>query len=235
MQSFLSIELLSDTTFGSGRGATGAVDIEVEHDPVTGLPIVPGRSVKGLLVEECFNILYSLERAGSPGIERVREAAALLFGTPGSQAGDEGNLHIADATLPVPLCVAVRAAITEPTNKAVTLSPVQVLESLTDIRRQTAVDQVTGAPQRNTLRSTRVATRGLSFLAPLSFTNTPSDAQLSLLTACALGVRRGGLSRNRGQGRLSVRFLEHRASEAAVDTTMAHFADFERLARGDAR
>ena len=235
MQLFLKVELLSDTTFGGGRGTTGAVDVEAEHDAVTGLPMVPGRSVKGLLVEECFNILYSLERVEGPARERVRKDAALLFGVPGSQVGAEGIMHVADATLPAPLCAAVRETVLESGDKRPLVTPVQVLESLTDIRRKTAVDQVTGAPKSSTLRSTRVVTRGLSFSAPLSFAQNPTDTQLGLLAACVLGVRRGGLSRTRGQGKLSIRLLEPRADGARADTTMLHFGSFERLARGDAQ
>lgn len=233
MQLFLKIELLSDTTFGGGSGATGAVDVEVEHDAVTGLPMIPGRSTKGLLVEECFSIVYSLECAESPILERVRDDAALLFGAPGSQAGTEGIMRVADATLPAPLCAAVREAVLRSTDKLPLLTPVQVLESLTGIRRQTAVDQVTGAPKSSTLRSTRVVTRGVSFSVPLSFAQSPTDTQLGLLAACALGVRRGGLSRNRGQGKLAIRLFETMDDGATTDTTMPHFGSFERSARGD--
>ena len=70
MKLALTIELLTDTTFGRGDGVAGLVDEEVEHDSQTGLPIIRGRTLKGLLVEECANLLYAL-----PGRTDLESAA----------------------------------------------------------------------------------------------------------------------------------------------------------------
>jgi CRISPR/Cas system CMR subunit Cmr4 (Cas7 group RAMP superfamily) len=51
----LKIKLLSDTTFGRGDGVAGLIDQEVEHD-ANGFPYLRGRTLKGLLSEECDNI-----------------------------------------------------------------------------------------------------------------------------------------------------------------------------------
>ena len=55
----LKIKLLSDTTFGRGDGVAGLVDQEVEHDPY-GFPYLRGRTLKGLLSEECDNLIAIL-------------------------------------------------------------------------------------------------------------------------------------------------------------------------------
>ncbi|PVE30161.1 hypothetical protein DC030_15410, partial [Enterococcus faecalis] len=60
----IRLKLLSDATFGRGDGVSGLVDEEVEHDARTGLPLVRGRTLKGLLVEGCADIFYALGETG---------------------------------------------------------------------------------------------------------------------------------------------------------------------------
>ena len=55
----LKIKLLSDSTFGRGDGVAGLIDQEVEHDS-SGFPYLRGRTVKGLLREECDNLIVTL-------------------------------------------------------------------------------------------------------------------------------------------------------------------------------
>ena len=59
----LRLTLDSDATFGRGDGLAGVVDAEVQHDD-NGLPYLGGRALKGLLAEECANILFALENSG---------------------------------------------------------------------------------------------------------------------------------------------------------------------------
>ena len=58
----LVIRLISDTAFGRGDGVPGIVDAEVQHDEM-GCPFLAGRTLKGLLREECVNLLYALTQA----------------------------------------------------------------------------------------------------------------------------------------------------------------------------
>lgn len=188
----LKIKLLSDTTFGRGDGVVGLVDAEVEHDVSTGLPIIRGRTLKGLLVEACADILYAL---GNP--EDLTEAAGWLFGVGGSNLDSQSHMRVGRAELPSDLVAYVKEQPFKPT---------QILESLTSIRRQTAVDESKfGVPQEGSLRSARVVLRGLEFSAPLHFDAKPEEKHLALLAACAANLKRGGSGRNRGRGRLEVR------------------------------
>jgi len=192
----LEITLLSDTTFGRGDGVVGLVDEEIEHDAQTGLPIIRGRTLKGLLVEACADILYAL---GNP--ETWTKEAEWLFGKSGSDLSSQAHMRIGRAELPSDLVLYVRYKVDEKEE----LTATQILESLTSIRRQTAVDEARfGVPQDRSLRSARVLMRGLTLSAPLAFDQTPTDRQLALLAACAAGVKRGGSGRNRGRGRLRV-------------------------------
>lgn len=199
---WLRIDLLSDTTFGRGDGVAGLVDVEVQHDEY-GLPFLGGRTLKGLLTAASAELLFALRSAGAPGLDTWEACAKTLFGEPGSREEDGGNLHVGDAHLPDDLrtVIAWQAARPNPP-----LKREQVLESLTALRRQTAMDVETGAPKENTLRTVRVILRDTPFAARLDLLATgglTEDELLAYLAACAKAFRRAGTERNRGRGKLA--------------------------------
>src|SRR2546428_4076056 len=140
----LHLHLKSDATFGRGEGLAGLVDEEIEYDVATGLPFVRGRTLKGLLVEECANLMFALQMANPSVLSKLEAAAARLFGRPGSSQESAALLHIGPALLPDELRDVVRSAVDD--NE---LKPADVLESLTSIRRQTAIDEEKNAPETN--------------------------------------------------------------------------------------
>ncbi|MEM1255933.1 MAG: RAMP superfamily CRISPR-associated protein [Cyanobacteria bacterium P01_H01_bin.21] len=192
------IELLSDTTFGRGDGVAGLVDQEVEHDRY-GLPYLRGRTLKGLLSEECDNLITCLsEEAQRQYWNRV---ACQLFGRAGSSLDTIAKAHFGDAQLPDDLRTAVAHQVR---NEQFTRA--EILESLTTIRRQTAIDPQTGVPDEGSLRSLRVALQELTFTATLLIDNDTLDSDikmdhlLALLTVGASALRYLGNGRNRGRG-----------------------------------
>lgn len=219
----LRLDLESDATFGRGEGLAGLVDEEVEYDVATGLPFVRGRVLKGLLVEECANLCF-VQRAGSPALSRLEAAAEWLFGRPGGALQGIAQLHIGPALLPQQLREAVRAEIQKK------LKPADVLEALTAIRRQTSIDERSGSPEEGSLRSLRVVLRQTSFRAWLDFATNPGEDDLALLAACALSVRRAGIGRNRGRGRLRLSLLDEHGNDSIM---MSSFAHFQQLLRGE--
>lgn len=200
---FLRFTLESDATFGRGDGLAGAVDIEVQYDD-WGCPFLGGRALKGLLVNECAEILAAL-----PSMVRKRweVAAQRLFGRPGSAEEDNALLAIGDAQLPEDLRLAIRYDIE---NKR--FRPQEVLESITALRRQTAMEE-TGVPKEHSLRTIRVILRKTTFEARLDFLEPPSKPEqrpkddLALLAACVKAFRRAGTGRNRGRGHLKAELL----------------------------
>ncbi|MCX6019197.1 MAG: hypothetical protein NTZ50_12000 [Chloroflexi bacterium] len=208
----LIVTLRSDTTFARGDGAGTEVDTEVEYDVTTGLPFVRGRVLKGLLTEECANLLFAL--GDHSAAARLAATAERWFGRAGSTMLDDGALRIGTARLPADLIAAVRSQV-----DAKTLQTADVLASLTDVRRQTSVDD-NGLPADGSLRSARVVLRGVTFTAPLHISAADADG-LALLAACVKAVRRGGLGRNRGRGRLEL----HLHADGA-DVTERHFTAF---------
>lgn len=191
----LSVRLLSDTTFGRGDGVAGMVDEEVEHDSQTGLPFVKGRTLKGLIVEACADLLWSLRQFDPALHDHYAVMSEDLFGVPGSNANAQGVLIIGNGCLPSDLIQAVEAS---------NYDKQTVLEALTTIRYQTAVDPTTNAPKKGSLRSTRVVLRETSFEVRIDTRRDLQPDEIAWLAACVQGVRRGGLSRNRGTGRLAL-------------------------------
>lgn len=187
----LKIKLLSDTTFGRGDGVAGLIDQEVEHDS-SGFPYLRGRTLKGLLSEECDNLIVVLPSEIRSYWERI---ACILFGLPGSTLESIGIMHVGDACLPEDLREVVTWQIKnqELTNK-------DVLDSLTSVRRQTAINSQTYVADEGSLRSFRVVIRELEFKAQLLFETQPNREVLSLLSVGALALRRIGSGRNRGRG-----------------------------------
>ncbi|MCS6847938.1 MAG: hypothetical protein RMN52_09510 [Anaerolineae bacterium] len=221
----LEFTLASDATFGRGDGVAGLLDEEIEYDEATGLPFLRGRTLKGLLVEECAALLFALERQNHPKLTELQGAARQLFGNPGSTLEDDGLLHVGHAQLPEDLRRAVAADV-----EAKKLSPADVLESLTAIRRQTSINEA-GAPARGSLRSMRVLVRELTLTADLRFDSEMGPTERALLAACSLALRRAGTGRNRGRGRLK----NVRLFEGEHDITGTEFEGFKQLIEQEAK
>lgn len=225
----MRMTLKSDTTFGRGDGIAGLVDQEVEHDSDTGLPYLRGRALKGLLAEECANILYALQLSGSGVLERYERAARLLFGKAGSSIEDDGCLLVGAAMLPRSL----RDAVTADINGGL-LTAADILDSITAIRRQTAVNNSTGTPERNSLRSMRVVLRETEFVSEFTLLKKPDSGavepdMVALLAACVASLRRAGIGRNRGRGQLTAELCDENGKELS-----APLVNFRRLVMGEA-
>jgi hypothetical protein len=211
----LEISLESDTAFSMGAGISGMVDSEIQHDD-NGLPFISGRTLKGLLVNECSEILYALNDA-----QNWKDAAQSLFGSRGDMDVLSG-LSIGDATLAPDL---VNQILCDE------LTRQEVLDALTSIRYQTAMSEQ-GAPKDESLRATRTLISGLIFYAPFSLPDDNLQAR-SLLAACVLSLRHAGLGRRRGKGKIKVGItdrpldLEKFAATQSHDLTRDWFGQFK--------
>lgn len=193
------IELLSDATFSRGVGTAGAVDVEVEHDEF-GIPFINGKTVRGLLRDSWLSMRM---RDRFPGLQY---AEARVFGPTARFLDDDVCiLRIGDAGLQEDVRNWLLAAATR-SSETDRMPPQEILAACTDIRRQTAEDCFTGAPARDTLRSTRVVLRETVFVAPLSWRSGAdvTNHDLAVLAMAALATRHGGLGRNRGRGFLKI-------------------------------
>jgi hypothetical protein len=212
----LRIQLLSETTFGRGDGLAGEVHQEIVHDQY-GFPFFRGRTLKGVLSEECDGIVAML-----PANRRWSDALHTLFGSAGSTTGTQARWQYGDAALPETLRRAV--AMQQRHNQ---LNVAEVLASLTTIRQQTAIDPANGIPDQGSLRAARVLIRGLRFTSCLTTGVHPSDDELMILAAGCRALRHLGASRTRGRGH--VRCALH--DEAGVDITDTWIAKLKEITR----
>jgi hypothetical protein len=194
----LELKLLSDTIFNMGAGVSGVVDAEIQQDEI-GLPILSGRAIKGLLVNECSEILYALGSGNS-----WEQVAKKLFGQHGETLDDKCGLHISSATLAPDLVAAIHHQFIKISGEP---SRQDLLEALTSIRHQTAIN-ILGAPEDETLRASRLIVRGLTLYGSLHFDEPPEDDEKALLAACVLSLRRAGLGRTRGKGKIQAKVTD---------------------------
>lgn len=188
----LRIRLKSAASFGSGDGVAGLVDREIEQDS-DGFPYLRGRTLKGLLVESAENIVFALTQQGKNEWGKVKQN---LFGKPGKGMKEQGILFVSDAQLPETLRQQLlMARNAEP----VVFSRERVLNSLTGIRQQTAVNP-NGAPDHATLRAVRVLLPGTFLEADIITDRDLQEKEAMLLATAVLDMRRAGISRNRGRG-----------------------------------
>jgi CRISPR-associated protein Csx10 len=213
----LSIELLSDTCLGSGAGLAGLVDQDLLYDSL-GFPMVNGKTVKGWLVEACADIMAGL---GDSTTNKLKESANRLFGNPGD-AMDETLLFIGDAHFPDEIRKQEVLDLQELKNSLDELMTADqddlkhrsiishynkqvnfVKESYSRIRYQTAIED-TGVAKDGSLRTIRVINRGNTLVSDLQYFGSKEDEQNDFVLLCAVVacVRRIGLNRTRGLGRV---------------------------------
>jgi CRISPR/Cas system CSM-associated protein Csm3 (group 7 of RAMP superfamily) len=163
------------------------------------------------LQEECANILFSLQQESLKQdttftkLSEFETAADNLFGKGGSDLNTEAKMFIGDAVLQEDLRNAVKYAIENGTPK---ITPDEVLQSLTTIRRQTAMNEK-GSPQPESLRSMRVILRETVFEAECKFDEDceVDSNEIILLGLICASLQRIGLARNRGRGKVSVKLF----------------------------
>ena len=200
--------------FGRGDGVAGLVDQEVEHDAY-GFPFLRGRTFKGLLSEECDNIIAAFTDEDESLKQHWQKVACAVFGISGSVIDTIGAIRVGDAVLPDDLRQAVAYQIQDKT-----LTKTEVLESLTTIRRQTAMNP-NGISTPGSLRSFRVVIRQLEFSANLHLdTNVEidgvsdsKDKMLSLLAVGTLALRHLGSGRNRGRGHVQCSLCDNQGND----------------------
>lgn len=216
----LEITLKSETTFSRGDGQAGVVDIEVQHDAI-GCPYWSGRAIKGILVNECAEILDAL--GGEKAPEQWLSAAETLFGRPGNAFKSGGWLSIGEAHLPDDLrelfAWQLRQRIARSRYDGITAEEMrsvveiqrelfrkQLLDALTSMHSQTALEE-DGSAREHSLRTNRVLLRDLIFLSDLQTSKELTETEKGLLAACVMAMRTSGSSRNRGKGAISTRIL----------------------------
>ena len=207
----LQITLQSPLTSAAGEGRVGVVDRDIAFDDL-GLPILPGRRLKGLWREAYRDVADAWELCGESLIP-----VELIFGKSGQRSGDgDACMFIANAELQE--TPSLREWLKYLQDKK-QLHPDDVVQHFASVRAQTAIDRRTGTALENTLRLTRTLKTGLVFRARVRFFESPDDAMLNALSLGAAALQHMGTARTRGLGRVSCRLLARDENGQCRDLT----------------
>ena len=199
----LEIKLESPLTSASGEGRVGLVDRDVAFDDL-GLPILPGRRLKGLWRDAYRDVVDAWQQCGQK-VTSIEE----IFGDSGQSPGyGDACIHVSNAELQNTSSLKKWLAYLQH-DKVRKLHADDVVTHYANVRAQTAIERQTGAAKENTLRLTRTLQSGLVFWARVNFTETPVDPVLvKALALGAVALQYMGTARTRGLGKVRCRFLE---------------------------
>lgn len=204
----LRIELQSSLCTSTGVGRPGIADREVVFD-AEGLPILPGRRLKGLL-RDAYEELFLIPSAAGPLPD-----PAELFGEIGGAFSRQIRVGNGELAGGAEMGRWLRGA----RQRKLPVTRESVMAAFAGVRRQTSIARDTGAPARDTLRATRVIEKGTVFLAPVE--RVPPRLKM-VLALSAAALQSMGTSRTRGLGKVCCRLLDD-----GVDLTEQAMAQLE--------
>ena len=202
---FLEIKLISPLTSAAGEGRVGFVDRDIAFDSL-GLPILPGRRLKGLWREAYHDVADAWQQCAE-----TFTPVDKIFGKAGQKPNDgSACFYIGNAELETASSLKkwleylqYRDDRTPPK-----LLVDDVVNYYATVRAQTAIDRHSGSAKENTLRLTRTLKSGWVFRAPVSFTTTPNCELKNALALGAVALRYMGTARTRGLGKVRCRLIE---------------------------
>jgi CRISPR-associated protein Csx10 len=188
----------------SGIGSGPIIDSDIVWDEY-GLPIFPGRRLKGLLRESAGEVIDAFNLSRIDSKFPISEIAD-LFGN----KNVEGRINVCDLFLDGydEILKWLRWLQQNERTKSI-FSTNRIKNTISQIRQQTAVDEK-GIVLGNSLRTQRVLNKGFKFIGSIRIyerREKTAEKDLRLLTLACLNLKRAGLSRNRGFGRIVVKIL----------------------------
>lgn len=210
MSYYLEIELCSPLTSSSGSGWANQVDTDICLDEA-GLPVLPGRRLKGLLHDGLRNVIDAFTQCEPDVTDSSASLDKRLFGQVGAGINGQSLIRIQDGMLQGLGHEGEThdRRITELVS-AGAISRQEVTGALTTVQAQTALEPRTGAARENTLRFSRAADRGLIFHAPVEILE---DQSVPLFGLAAAAVQEMGLARSRGKGKVRVCLKDARGTD----------------------
>lgn len=147
----LKIELLSDLCVSDGGIYNSALDIDICQDAY-GFPYIPAKRIKGCLRESALELADWGENVD----------IGKLFGDKGKRE-NAGILRISDAVL----SDSIENRVEIDASNSVIYHKQNILNQYSYVRTQTSIDNETGVAKPTSLRTMRVAKKGLVFEAKL--------------------------------------------------------------------
>lgn len=198
----MQIQLLSETLIGSAEGYGAIIDKDSVFDEV-GLPIIPGKRIKGILREQA-DLLEKFGRLSS---------VDLLFGKSGLVDKNIEYLSVSSFTLSD---YKANKAYLKYLIQEGQISRSEVIEYFTTLRMMTSIDK-DGIAADTSLRTFRVLNKGLVFTGELYF-DPLQEADFRNIVSL---TRRIGSMRNRGLGHIQCKLFSPTNQEIESEKSLA--------------
>jgi len=197
----LKITLKSDMCCGTGTGNGVMVDTETSFDEL-GLPVIPGKRLKGLL-RECCEFLADHDKGVSKrDVER-------LFGTNSLSNPSDSNsgiIRVSNGVIDDYPEIKKELLNLPPYIKTI-VTKNTIEKTFTQLRSQTAIDENEIADDLS-LRTIQTIKRDTKFYADISLSVPTGDkSDVDLIDRCAKLLRQIGLNRTRGYGEVKCELL----------------------------
>jgi CRISPR-associated protein Csx10 len=197
----IEIDLISPTLIGSGTGFGSIIDSDIVFDE-TGVPYIPSKRIKGLLRDSAQEMLDAMNEAGIKWLSP--EIIEKAFGRP----GDEKPAPVYFSDLTIKDYDAVKKWLDYLSQKFNTyINSHSIMNFFTEIRQQTSIDEKKGTAEEHSLRTIRLAKKGLSFRGSIDI-ETNNEEIIKLLFVAAKNMRHMGTKRTRGYGSIRCSLFE---------------------------
>ena len=207
MNKRIKIELKSDLCSSSGNNFGSLIDTDICYDKY-GLAYIPSKRLKGIL-KEAF-IEYSDWIRNSENSKSLDDICSRLFGIEG--ANNSCDLIIDNAYLEdIDLIEHDIENIED--NYSKYLNKQRILNTISYVRYQTAIDEKTGVAKENSLRTIRVLKSGLVFYSNIS---VKGEDELDLIGNILPLVTHIGMNRTRGFGEVECTILDSQTNNSKV-------------------
>lgn len=203
----IEVTLLSDALIGSGEGFGALIDSDIVFDEI-GIPLIPARRMKGCLKEAAEDVQQMFTEAGMNNNLPLK-----IDGTFGKH-GEEFDEHheqigrVRFSNLTIAEYAENQAWLRYLSHEYKTLlSQETIMNTFTQIRQQTAIDEENGVAKDSSLRIIRVARKNSKFCGEITVASDEQTLIDTLAFACS-HLRHIGANRNRGFGEVSCQLFE---------------------------
>jgi CRISPR/Cas system CSM-associated protein Csm3 (group 7 of RAMP superfamily) len=196
----IQIQLLSDTLIGATEGYGAIIDKDSVYDEV-GLPIIPGKRIKGILRAEAELLNKFHPIAIKQKNNNNKTSIEFLFGDAGITNKNTEYLSVSNFVLPD---YEANKTYLKYLTQEEEISRSEVIAHFTTIRMMTRIDE-DGIAENTSLRTFRVLKKGLVFEGELTFDSDYLDEFKNIVAL----TRRIGSMRNRGLGQIQCRLIEN--------------------------
>ncbi|WP_027626931.1 RAMP superfamily CRISPR-associated protein [Clostridium lundense] len=192
----VTMQLLSETIFGSGESKNGVVNTDILIDK-NGFPYFSGKTFKGDL-KKVFNTILKPYYEANTKIDLQAKISDFF----GSIAKKEGKLKFSNFYLSKDIISVFSKDKLKDYNEEIKKDI--ILNTLTEIRFNIRMDNENGVAENKSLRASRVLRKGLKFEGYIESENELTEDEYEVLQNGIAALKHLGVNKSRGKGLVKV-------------------------------